>query len=77
MISQTVPKLPEARQREIRKVSVCGGAEWKGGEERLPAQTGEHSAEIGGFELNYRLLICGASGLCVHSPVYLCVRGTR
>lgn len=35
------------------------------------------TAEIGGFELNYRLLICGASGLCVHSPVYLCVRGTR
>lgn len=56
MISQTVPKLPEARQCESRKVSVCGRAEWKGGEERLPAQTGEHYAIIGVFELKYTYL---------------------
>lgn len=50
MISQTVPKLPQARQCESREVSVCGGTQWKSGEERLPAQTGEHST-IRSFEL--------------------------
>ncbi|XP_073690711.1 pleckstrin-2-like [Garra rufa] len=46
MISQTVPKLSEARQCESREVSVCGGTQWKSSKERLPAQTGEHSTII-------------------------------
>ncbi len=50
MISQTVPNLSQARQCESGEVSVCGGTQWKSGEERLPAQTGEHST-IRSFKL--------------------------
>lgn len=37
----------EERQREGWDVAVCGGTEWEGDKERLPAQTGKHTQPPG------------------------------